>query len=251
MTESEGLNKVFVLKYAERKSTRQHQFYGQIDRPDDPMELSYYVWLIETPTSTILVDTGFRAATAERFGRDYVMSPREAVHELGHDPDAIEYVVLTHLHYDHAGSTSDFPNSTYVVQDRELAFWTGRHSAHVASGLGMTHLVLPEDVRYLVDANFEGRVRFVDGTETLADGVSVHRVGGHTPGMQVVRVETSVGPVVVASDASHFYENIETDRPFAVLDSVPGALDAFDAVRALTPDHSLILPGHDPAVLDR
>jgi glyoxylase-like metal-dependent hydrolase (beta-lactamase superfamily II) len=245
------LARVFVLRYAERVSLRQHQFYGQIERPSEPMSLSYFVWLVETPTTTILIDTGFSAETATRYGRDYLMSPREGVQELGFDPDAIEYVVLTHLHYDHAGCASDFPQATLVVQDRELAFWTGRNAAPVASGLGMTHLVLPEDVAHVVDANFAGRVRFVDGAEQLADGVSVHLVGGHTPGMQVVRIETASGPVVIASDASHFYENLQTNRPFAVLESVPGALDAFRTVRSLTVDPDLIVPGHDPSVLDR
>jgi glyoxylase-like metal-dependent hydrolase (beta-lactamase superfamily II) len=115
----------------------------------------------------------------------------------------------------------------------------------------MSHLALPEDVVHLVKANFAGRVRFADGHMSLAEGVSVHLVGGHTPGMQVVRVQTAAGTVVLASDATHFYENIEADRPFAVLDSVPGALDAFQAVRSLTDDARLIVPGHDPSVLDR
>jgi glyoxylase-like metal-dependent hydrolase (beta-lactamase superfamily II) len=244
-------NRVFVLRYAERVAVRHQQFYGPVDRPADPMPLSYYVWLVQTPTSTILVDTGFTAETAARFGRDYVRSPRDAVRELGFDPDAIGLVVLTHLHYDHAGCASDFPAATYVVQSRELAFWTGRHASRVAQGLGMTHLVLPEDVVHVVQANFADRVRFVDGDLSLADGVSVHLVGGHTPGMQVVRVETAAGTVVLASDTTHFYENIDADRPFAVLDSVPGALDAFQVVRSLTDDPHLVVPGHDPSVLDR
>ena len=100
-------------------------------------------------------------------------------------------------------------------------------------------------------ANFAGRVRWVDGEAEIVPGVSVYRVGGHTPGMQVVRVATALGPVVLASDASHFYENIERGRPFAVLDSVAGALQAFADVRSLASDPGLIIPGHDPAVLDR
>jgi hypothetical protein len=75
----------------------------------------------------------------------------------------------------------------------------------------MPHLVLPEDVLALVAANFAGRVRWVDGEAEIAPGISVHRVGGHTPGMQVVRVATALRYVVLASDASHFYENVGTD----------------------------------------
>ena len=244
-------NRIYVLRYAERAAIRQHHFYGAIDRPSDPMPISYYVWLIVNGDSAILVDTGFTAATAALHGREYLISPRAAVQAVGIDPDRLSSVILTHLHYDHAGCVSDFPAATYVLQEREVAYWTGRHAALIARGLGISHLVLAEDVSFVVAANFEGRVQWVDGEATVGPGVTVHRVGGHTPGMQVVRVETAVGPVVLASDAAHFYENLETNRPFAVLDSVPGALDAFLAVRGLTTAPELIVPGHDPAVLER
>ncbi len=242
---------VYALRYAERATTREHHFYGAIDRATDPMPISYFVWLITGPHGPVLVDTGFTASTARRLGRTYITSPRDAVRAAGVDPDSLATVVLSHLHYDHAGCTADFPAASFVLQDREMAFWTGRHARQVASGLGLPHLALPEDVLALVAANFTGRVHWVDGDAEIAPGISVHRVGGHTPGMQVVRVRTALGYVVLASDASHFYENIERDRPFAVLDSVPGALQAFADVRSLASDPGLIIPGHDPSVLDR
>ena len=242
---------VYVLRYAERRAERQHHFYGAVDGAADPMPISYFVWLIVGPYGPVLVDTGFTPATARRLGRSYVASPRDAVRAAGVDPDSLATVVLSHLHYDHAGCTADFPAASFVLQDREMAFWTGRHARQVASGLGLPHLVLPDDVLAVCAANFAGRVRWVDGEAEIAPGISVHRVGGHTPGMQVVRVATALGHVVLASDASHFYENIERDRPFAVVDSVPGALQAFADVRSLASDPGLIIPGHDPSVLDR
>lgn len=100
-------------------------------------------------------------------------------------------------------------------------------------------------------ADAEGRVDWVDGEREILPGVSVHRVGGHTPGMQVVLVETAQGPVVLASDATHFYENFERRRPYAILESVAGSLDAFDELSRLAGPAGLVVPGHDPAVLER
>ncbi len=60
------------------------------------------------------------------------------------------------------------------------------------------------DVAAMIRRLFEGRVQFHDGTEELAPGVTVHHVGGHTMGLQVVRVRTRRGWVVLAADASHF-----------------------------------------------
>ena len=75
-----------------------------------------------------------------------------------------------------------FPRARFWVQDAELAFWTGRYAGRGAIG----HTVEPPDILELVRLNFERRVRFVDGDEQMAPGITLHRVGGHAPGLQVV-----------------------------------------------------------------
>lgn len=82
-------------------------------------------------------------------------------------------------------------------------------------------------------------------------GVTVHHVGGHTPGLQVVRIRTVRGHAVIASDASHFEANLREDRPFSIVHTLPAMYDAFDRVRELADDLDLIVPGHDPIVLQR
>ena len=64
---------------------------------------------------------------------------------------------------------------------------------------------------------FADKVQFHDGEGEVAPGVTVHRVGGHSDGLQVVRVETARGPVVIASDAMHFYANGSTGNPFPII----------------------------------
>jgi glyoxylase-like metal-dependent hydrolase (beta-lactamase superfamily II) len=240
-------NEVYALRYAYRDARRSEHFYGAIDRPDDPMPISYFIWLIINSDGSIVIDTGFTAEEAKRRGRSYVMAPHELVRVFGVDPASIDTVVLTHLHYDHAGGAPTFVNARFVLQEREMAFWTGRHAAL----LGLPHLVVPEDVSFLCQANFESRIEWVDGTREIRPGVTVHWVGGHTAGMQIVSVRTATGTVVLASDSTHFYENIHSNRPYSIVDSIPGALDAFVTVRELATNHDLIIPGHDPEVLDR
>ena len=128
-----------------------------------------------------------------------------------------------------------------------MAFWTGRYANKPA----FRWVVEPEDILDLVRHNFAGRVRFVDGAAEVVPGVTVHHVGGHAAGLQVVAVRTARGRVVLASDAVHYYANIEEDRPFAVVSDLAQMYDAFETVRALadSPDH--VIPGHDPLVLDR
>ena len=94
-------------------------------------------------------------------------------------------------------------------------------------------------------------MQFHDGVDELAPGLTVHHVGGHTMGLQVARVWTRRGWVVLASDASHFYANMEQGRPFPIVYNVADMLDGHKQLYRLasSPDH--VIPGHDPLVLKR
>jgi glyoxylase-like metal-dependent hydrolase (beta-lactamase superfamily II) len=103
----------------------------------------------------------------------------------------------------------------------------------------------------LVRLNLQGRVHFVDGIEEVIPGIALHYVGGHTAGIQVVRVNTAKGNAVVASDASHLYRNVEENTPARLITNLPEMFSAFDAIRGLASGPNLWFPGHDPAVLQR
>jgi glyoxylase-like metal-dependent hydrolase (beta-lactamase superfamily II) len=91
----------------------------------------------------------------------------------------------------------------------------------------------------------------VDGEVEILPGIRVTKVGGHTAGMQIVTVETARGRSVVASDAAHYYRNLDERIPFNTLHDLPGVYGAFDRVRELARARELIVPGHDPLVLER
>jgi glyoxylase-like metal-dependent hydrolase (beta-lactamase superfamily II) len=94
-------------------------------------------------------------------------------------------------------------------------------------------------------------VRFVDEVTTVAPGITLHPVGGHSAGLQLVRVETGKGTLLLASDAAHFYENFEEDRPFSIVHSIADMYRAFDRMHELVDDPRNIVPGHDPLVFER
>lgn len=237
---------VYAIKYATREARSGEHFYGG-DPHDAPMPMDYYVWAVVSPERTIVVDAGFTAEVAARRGRKYLRCPTEGLEALGIDCARVPYVILTHLHYDHVGNLEKFPEATYVVQEAEMAFWTGRYA-------GRDHfrtIVEVDDIAYLVRENFEGRLRFVAGSEEIVPGIEVHRTGGHSAGLQVVRVKTARGSVVLASDATHFYANIEQDRPYSIVSDLPRMYGAFDLVHALADSSAHMVPGHDPLVMER
>jgi glyoxylase-like metal-dependent hydrolase (beta-lactamase superfamily II) len=96
--------------------------------------------------------------------------------------------------------------------------------------------------------NYAGRVVFHEGHSVLFPGIELHLVGGHSAGLQFVTVETARGKVVIASDTAHYYENLDSRRPFTIAFHVGLMHDAFDALLAAAP-RSHIVPGHDPKVM--
>src|SRR6058998_478707 len=111
--------------------------------------------------------------------------------------------------------------------------------------------VKPGALARLVTLNYANRVRIIEGDRQVVPGVRVHRVGGHTAGLQIVTVETQRGTVVLTSDASHFYHNVETRQPVQIITSLPEMLDAFETIDALAGKEKLVVAGHDPQVADR
>ena len=91
-----------------------------------------------------------------------------------------------------------------------MSYATGRC---MCNGL-LRHPFSVEHVTLMVRHVYGERVTFHSGDGEVAPGVTVHRVGGHSDGLQVVRVETARGPVVLASDAAHYYGNLHAQARF-------------------------------------
>lgn len=237
---------VYALRYAEHARSAAANFLDG-DPEDGPMPLSYYVWLVRDAGRCWLVDTGFGADAARARGRVLQRSPAEALALLGVAAEAIDDVVLTHLHYDHAGNCAQFPNARFHLQEQEMQFATGRYMAHRCLRDGYNVF----DVLRLVELAHAGRVHFHAGDSELAPGLSLHLVGGHTMGMQAVRVHTRRGWLVLASDAAHFYRNLQEERPYPVVFNVGEMAQGWRRLLALAASPAHVIPGHDPAVLAR
>jgi len=242
---------VFALRYAttdpERRAA-ENFIAPPADLHDAAMPLAYYVWAIRGGGQIVVVDTGFGAEAADRRGRRLLHRPVDLLAKAGMEAASVQHVVLTHLHYDHAGGLDAFPTATFHLQDREMAYATGRYICH-------PHIRAPfdvGDVTAAVELAYGGRVRFHDGEATLLPGITLHRIGGHSDGLQVVRVMTRRGPLVLASDAFHFSKNRLLGSPFPIVLHVGEMLQGFRTCEELAGgDESLLVPGHDPDVLTR
>ncbi len=238
---------VHAVKYADRASRVRADSFIFDDRHDVAHPMDYFIWLLRNGERVILVDTGYDAGEAAQRGRPILQDPRAALAPLGVAAEEVTEVVVTHLHYDHAGGLHLFPNARLHIQAAEMAYATGPCMCHDTLRMPFTADHVCETIRRL----YSGKVIFHDGDAELADGVTLHRIGGHSRGLQAVRVRTEAGWLVLASDAAHFYENFEARKPFPIVVDLEDMLRGFDTLERLASAPSLIVPGHDPLVMER
>lgn len=235
---------IHALKYAERNTRTRAESFIDDPNPDVPHNMDYFIWVLRKGNEVILVDTGYDTEEADNRDRPIQMDPREALAGIGLTVEDITTVIVTHLHYDHAGGLHLFPNATLHMQSAEMAFATGACMCDHTLKAPFTADHICEAVRRV----FSGRVVFYDGDAEVSEGVTVHAVGGHSKGLQAVRVLTDVGWLCLASDASHYYENFLERKPFPIVADLDIMMAGFDKLHTLASKTDLIIPGHDPLV---
>jgi len=172
------------------------------------LRIPYHVYLIQDPEALILVDTGCSIRWKERHPKELLASYPIHLSEderldnmlksIRVSPDDIDFVINTHLHYDHCGNNEMFPNATFIVNETELAhalspgWW---ESAYIRAVFDLPHL----------------KYRTVRGEFELIPGVKILPTLGHTEGHQSVMIELErTGTLVLAGDSIFLRENLET-----------------------------------------
>lgn len=242
---------VIVVRYGTRQTTKSECYYnfGAYREPDAAMTMDYFFWIFRSAEQTIVIDTGFSPEAAIARKRQPVVAPADALARLGIDPKDVKLLVLTHAHYDHAGNLGLYPNAKIVMSRKEFEFWGTDMGKRPQYG----HHIDPLDIERIQALHREGRITLLDAPQnTLIPGIELYELGGHTPGQMAVVVEMPEGPVILASDAIHYYDELEQDRPFAVLDSLADMYRGYERIREwLQRPGAVVIPGHDPDVMNR
>ncbi|MBV9169009.1 MAG: N-acyl homoserine lactonase family protein [Chloroflexi bacterium] len=209
------------------------------------------MWLIEGAGLNIVVDTGCdlseqSPAIGGSVLRQHAIWTRRRpewtveaqLARFGLEPADIDVVINTCCHFDHIGNNTRFTNATFIVQKRELplAIHPPRWALYY----------YPEMAFNLLDVR--DRLELVDGNLRVTDGVTVHLLGGHSPGTQVVLLDTQVGRVCIPGDLVPFYQNIELNWPMGAFFDVEAVIRAYAWMRM---NADIVVPHHDWGFFDR
>jgi len=238
---------IYAVHYGHHDRKGHENFIGGDPHETGNMPLDYFVWVIQGGGKTFVLDTGFAPDMQKKRGRQIIRPVAEGLESIGVEPSKVSDVIISHMHYDHAGNIPLFANARFHIQDAEMRFVTGRSMCHSV----IRHSFEAEHVSQMVTRVFNDKVQFHDGVDELAPGLTLHKVGGHTKGLQVTRVKTKRGFVVLASDAAHLYANLDRNHPYPTLVDVDDYMEAFVTIRKLASSEAHIVPGHDPDVLKR
>jgi glyoxylase-like metal-dependent hydrolase (beta-lactamase superfamily II) len=240
---------IYAVKYAGPFSVYGGYLVWQWDMATTAFEQeNWYVWCIRGANETVVVDTGADLAlTRRRKKSPLIENPAEVLARLGVEAATVEHVVLTHLHWDHAGGVQLFPQATFYVQEAEYRFWT---EDPVAARPPFANLTDGKSLAYLAGLEGTGRLVLLRGDREIRSGIECLLAPGHTPGLQAVAVDTARGTAIVGSDSGHVFRNYQEDWPSAFSMDLAACLRSYEKLRARASAPELIFPGHDVLMYD-
>lgn len=242
----ERFEKVWCLRYATAPSAPLSVVHAGAP-PDAKLDLPFAMCVAKSDRHVVVLDAGFvDPALGKPFGATGWTEYATLLGEIGLTPDAVDFVTISHMHFDHAGGTSRFPKAQFIVQRRELEYAAGA-LPHNSAAKGA---FVAADVLALVQLNWQGRVLLVDGdVEAVVPGVDVYLTPGHTAGTMTVCLATVKGRVCYSSDAVYTYRNIEEDIPLGLALNAGEAVESFKKIRHILRG-GLLIPGHEPRIFE-
>ena len=245
-----------AVKYCEQTVPGPQMFY--MSRWGESMLADFFFFILRRDDGKVmLVDTGVRdldeiqpvivagGGYEGRFRMDMATQNIPLLlQQEGVDPAAVEYVFLTHLHYDHCSNARLFPNARFVVS--RTGFHLTLDPPHPAL---CPAILFPRDVLAYFVNEARDRLILVDDEEPeIVPGIGAFYIGGHTLCSQAITVQTKQGLAVFPGDTIFYYENLEKGHPIGLAVDL---LECYQAMDRMRPIADVFVPPHDPVLLQR
>jgi glyoxylase-like metal-dependent hydrolase (beta-lactamase superfamily II) len=239
---------IYALKYAGPFTSSVAMVFFNTDW-DKTIARNYYIWAVKGKGRTVVFDAGVRPAlAAERKLRGYV-PPDQLLRRIGIDAGEVQHLVVSHIHFDHAGGIGLFPKARIYVQRKEYDFWVHEPLSRRPPFAAIADPVVIEQFRNLETSD---RLALVEGDQEILPGIELLLTPGHTPGLQSMAVATSKGTAILTSDCAHVHRSFVEDNPSSLITDLPAWLGSYTKLRRkVDGDLSMLFPGHDKDMLEK
>jgi len=240
---------IYAVRYATIANFPVSSLVAGADR-SRRLDIAMMIWVLKGNDGRVaIVDAGFHR---DQYFRQYTVrdfvKPSEAIAPLGLEPEDVTDLLITHMHWDHAGGIDLFPAARVWIQKDEYDYYAGDAWQSRSTHGGID----PDDILEIVKRNTQGKVSFVRGDDdTSLSGITFGVGGKHTWASQFVSVQTRVHTVVLASDNMYLYENLDAHTPISQTLDAASNLRTQDRMKSIASEPRLLVPGHDPAVFAR
>lgn len=238
--------KVWCLRYATAPSAPLSMLLAGAP-PGAKLDVPFAMCVAKNDRRVVVLDAGYvDQALGKPFGAAGWTEYATLLAEIGLRPEQVDFVTISHMHFDHAGGTSRFPKAKFIVQRRELEYAAGA-LPHNSAAKGA---FVADDVIALVQLNWQGRVLLADGdVEAIVPGVDVYLTPGHTAGTMTTCLDTVKGRVCYSSDAVYTYRNLDEDIPLGLALNAGEAVESYKKIRRILRG-GLLIPGHEPRIFE-
>ena len=237
---------IYALKYA-GPFTRTGAHLMWYQGWDKIEQINYYIWCIRGGGETVVVDAGVTPQMAVERQLDGYVSPVDVLARINVQADEVRHVVITHMHFDHAGGASLFPRARFYLQQDEYRFW---QKDPTAARPPFKHVSDAAATDYLAALEGTDRLVLLNGDRQILPGIQCLLSPGHTVALQTVAVNTARGTAIVGSDCAHVFRNYQEDWPSALIVDLVGWMKTYDKVRERVSSPDLLFPGHDRLLME-
>ncbi|OGP88188.1 MAG: hypothetical protein A2156_03775 [Deltaproteobacteria bacterium RBG_16_48_10] len=241
MPSSQPIYQIYAVKYAGPLIGSVAMVSWNTDW-DKKIERNYYIWVVKGNGETLIVDCGVAPALAEARQIPGYINPVNVLTRIGIEASHVQRVVITHINFDHLSGIELFPNATFYLQEKEFNFWIKDPVAKKPPFLRVSD---PVGNAYLARLEGTDRLVLVKGDQKIFPGIELLLAPGHTPGLQVVAVNTAKGTAIVGSDCAHIFRNYEEEIPSCFITDMVAWMKSYDKVKSKVSSLDLLFPGHD------
>ncbi len=241
-----SIYEIYALKYAGPfvRTGAHLMWYRDWEKTE---KINYYIWCIKGADETVIVDAGVTPQLAGKRELHGYVNPVDVLARINIRADDVRHVVITHMHFDHAGGVSLFPRATFYIQEDEYRFWLENP---VAGRPPFRYVSDTASNAYLASLEGTDRLVLLRGDQQILPGIQCLLSPGHTVALQTVAMNTARGKAILGSDCAHVFRNYTEDWPSCLIVDLVGWMQTYDKLRELVASADLLFPGHDRRLLE-